>query len=673
MPHYPLLLIGKQIEQFRLEEFIAKGAMGMLFRAFDTVLIRTVAIKLISKEADPELSEEENALQEEARKRLIQEAMAAGRLTHPNIVTIHSYGETEEFEYICMEYIRGRTLEDLLNAKKVLDATEALPIFQQILLALEVANEEHIVHRDIKPSNIMITEDGKIKVMDFGIAKLPSLSITMNGTALGTPHYMSPEQISGEKVDIRSDLFSLGAVMYEVLTGQKPFKGENTAALTYRIIQTVPTPPRVINIHIPQDVEHVIKKAMEKDPKRRYQTPKEMNLEIVGIMDKLNSQADSNEDATVIAKAHVNGASANPADEHNFDKTIAYPIPAETEVPGNEDSSISDNKVEPPTIGEKINTPSNTPESLSKEKPESDLMDQPSNFPPKRKKSHFGKLGMTIFVAFVVAFIWYRLFLNHQQTPSPESIPTDSTAAKVELNALKDVQSSQPSIPPAPSPSDANTSQPQTSQIMSPQPTSTPEPPVQVTEPQVASGANDSSLINEPSPQQPIAEQSADEGVQGQKLVESLVTQAKSTLVSDPKNSIKLLEDALAIDPQNEEAKLQLGRWYTFRKDFPSAIRYYQDVLQINNQSALAYFNLAYIYLSQREYDQAIRTYDSCLSLNPEYKDEVLTNLAFCHYKKNEFDLAKKLLNEAIRINTNNRLAKKYLQMVEKNTTATKK
>ena len=140
-----------------------------------------------------------------------------------------------------------------MNEAKVLAVEEAVAIFDQILQALEMSSREQIVHRDIKPTNIMIMGDKRVKVMDFGIAKIPSLSITTTGTVLGTPYYMSPEQISGQKVDIRSDLFSVGAVFYQVLTGERPFEGESTVTLAYKIVQVEPIPPKVLNVHIPSD------------------------------------------------------------------------------------------------------------------------------------------------------------------------------------------------------------------------------------------------------------------------------------------------------------------------------------------------------------------------------------------------------------------------------------
>ncbi len=263
-------LIGIKVDQFRLDEYLAQGAMGLVFKARDTTLDRTVAIKLISKKDDLTVE------MAEARRRLIQEAQAAGRLTHPNIVTIYSYGDTEEFQYICMEYVVGRTLAEVLRECPVLDIEEALSIFEQILQALDAASHEGIVHRDIKPANIIITTEGKVKVMDFGIAKLPSLSMTTTGTVLGTPYYMSPEQISGQKVDTRSDIFSVGAVLYQALTGTRPFEGESTVALIYKIIQSEPVPANILNVRTSASVANVIKKALAKDPCQRFQTPAEM-------------------------------------------------------------------------------------------------------------------------------------------------------------------------------------------------------------------------------------------------------------------------------------------------------------------------------------------------------------------------------------------------------------
>jgi len=275
-------IIGKHIDQFTVESFIAEGSMGMVFKAYDSMLARVVALKLIPKNSQ-NATDTEALHREEAQKRLKHEAQTAGNLVHPNIVTIHSYGETDEFQYICMEYIRGKTLSQILKERGAIPVEEAIPILEQILLAVVTADKAGIVHRDIKPSNIMITEDNRVKVMDFGIAKLPSLSLTVTGMVLGTPFYMSPEQISGRKVDIRSDIFSLGAVFYELVTGVKPFEAENTTTLIYKIVQTDPIPPNIVNVNIPQAVARVIFRAMAKDPSQRYQKPAEMLKDVKAL------------------------------------------------------------------------------------------------------------------------------------------------------------------------------------------------------------------------------------------------------------------------------------------------------------------------------------------------------------------------------------------------------
>ncbi|HYA43582.1 MAG TPA: protein kinase [Syntrophobacteraceae bacterium] len=288
----PQQLAGKQVGDFRLEEYVASGAMGMVFKARDLTLDRTVAIKLIPRRAggDPEI--------DESRKRLIKEARAAGTLTHPNIVMIHSYGETDEFEFISMEFVKGDTLADLLNKKHVLQVNEALHIFEQILSALDVVNAQGIVHRDIKPTNIMINDQGLVKLMDFGIATLPSLSMTTPGTVLGTPLYMSPEQIAGRQVDTRSDIFSLGTVFYQSLTGATPFQGKDISDIALEILHGEPEPPDEINGQIPQFLSSIILKALAKDPADRYQNPQQMLADLTDLRTSV-SHTGAAGDATV--------------------------------------------------------------------------------------------------------------------------------------------------------------------------------------------------------------------------------------------------------------------------------------------------------------------------------------------------------------------------------------
>lgn len=671
----PDSLIGRQIDQFRLDQFIASGAMGMVFKSYDTVLHRTVALKLISKKADS------SPTMDEARRRLIQEAMAAGRLCHPNIVTIHCYGETEDFQYICMEHVTGKTLAEVLDAKKVLDTEEAVDIFEQVILALEAANQEHIVHRDIKPSNIMITPDKRVKVMDFGIAKLPSLSATTTGTVLGTPFYMSPEQISGQKVDIRSDIFSVGAVLYQVLTGQKPFDAESTVTLAYKIVQVEPIPPKILNIYIPHALEGICKKALAKDPVLRYQTPAEM-LKVIRELKEKGCASSSPADTTIKTK------------DLQWDKTIQIkrpearkedqpPSSVETPPPSRSSSSPSSdvesrqNKAEaeqkpsaPASTPPKMAVPSGEP-SISpsvKDKAEAKKIeevkeeDSPRPVPPApkptaakkgtapsksekpvSKKTISGKtLGIFLVLLVIVAgvVLFYHFRKNEAQYVSQPSA----------VAPAQPLESNLPTTSPPDTP---------TAQVVAP---STPPTVPQTTSPP-ATLSRQPSVDNLPVPAPNIG-QSQTGQVQPQDNADTLVQRAKSQIESDPAAAQGLLELALTLDPNNSEAILQMARLLTFRKDFQKAISYYQKALQLNFQAPEIYFNLGYIYLTLGNYDLAIQSYENCLRLSPPFTDEVLTNLAICHIKMNNPRQAKGLLQQALQVNPKNELAQYYLRTI---------
>ena len=430
----PESLVGKQIDQFTVSQYVARGAMGLVFKAFDTVLVRTVALKLIPKLVGDCLSEEKLLAREEARKRLIQEAKAAGRLAHPNIVTIHSYGETDEFEYICMEYVCGKTLFQVIKESKIISIEEAISIVEQILLALVAANQEHIVHRDIKPSNVMITTDNRVKVMDFGIAKLPSLSMTLTGVVLGTPFYMSPEQISGQKVDIRSDIFSVGAVFYEMVTGNRPFEAENTTALAYKIVQVEPVPPWILNLHIPNKVGNIILQALIKDPGRRYQTPSEMLSGLKALRHTRISEKIDAAETMVIARSL------------DFKQTIQLEKAAEEEEEEDQEHP-SDN--EPPKVQLEG-------ENAAKKKTTARLSAHPS--PEKKEESAATVLkwaissrtllivSVLVLVAISAVFLLFRGMSHHPK----EANPTFSAKQNVADSSTQPQPAAQPQLMPDP-------------------------------------------------------------------------------------------------------------------------------------------------------------------------------------------------------------------------------
>jgi serine/threonine protein kinase len=243
---------------------LGRGAMGVVYRALDPSIGRTVAIKTIKLTEFVEIGEKTHL-----RDRLLREAQSAGILSHPNIVTIYDVGEENNIAYIAMEFVNGPTLEHLLNSSGT-DQQLILNIIQQTAAALDYAHKRGIVHRDIKPANIMIDEGITAKIADFGVAKIQSQQMTQLGTILGTPNYMSPEQIQGLPVSGAADQFSLAVIAYELLTGEKPFSAETMTTLMFKLLKEDPEPPQRINPSLGWQVETVLKRAMAKEPADRY-------------------------------------------------------------------------------------------------------------------------------------------------------------------------------------------------------------------------------------------------------------------------------------------------------------------------------------------------------------------------------------------------------------------
>jgi serine/threonine-protein kinase len=275
---------------------LGRGSMGVVYEGFDPVIGRTVAIKTMLTEG---LAPEEYR---EFRARFQREAQAAGVLSHPNIVNVFDYGEDNGILYLIMEYLQGTSLEKLVEGKKVLPIETIIPMCEQVCGALDHAHERGIVHRDIKPANIMILNNGMVKVTDFGIAKMVSMGMTQAGLVLGTPNYMSPEQVKGRQVDGRSDIFSLGIILYDLVTGEKPFPGQNITTVIYKIINENPVPPRELDATIHPGLSYVICKALAKSPEERYQTGRELADDLKNYR-QLGGQAAAPSSATMILNA----------------------------------------------------------------------------------------------------------------------------------------------------------------------------------------------------------------------------------------------------------------------------------------------------------------------------------------------------------------------------------
>jgi predicted Ser/Thr protein kinase len=292
-------MVGKTVSHYRILEKLGGGGMGVVYKAEDTKLGRMVALKVLPPErvADPS-----------RRRRFIQEARAASALNHPNIITIYDIDEADGVHFIAMEYVQGKTLDRLI-ARHGLRVSEALKYAVQMAAALAKAHSAGIVHRDLKPTNVMVTDDGLVKVLDFGLAKLTEAAptseaetvatvgpATEEGTIVGTVGYMSPEQAEGKSVDARSDIFSFGSVLYEMLTGQRAFQGETKASTIAAILREEPKPLSQVAEGLPHEVERLVKRCLRKDREHRFQTMADLKV----ALEELKEESDSGELAEAV-------------------------------------------------------------------------------------------------------------------------------------------------------------------------------------------------------------------------------------------------------------------------------------------------------------------------------------------------------------------------------------
>jgi serine/threonine protein kinase len=282
------------LNRYELLEKIGEGGMGSVYKAKCHVLNRFVAVKILKTELNND---------EDFVARFKREATSVARLSHPNIVNVHDVGAEEHINFIVMEYIDGKTLKQVIKANGRINSQEILDIAYQIAKALECAHKSNIIHRDIKPDNIMIMEDNMVKVMDFGIAKVADSRTVTNVSIMGSVRYFSPEQAKGNLVDGRTDIYSLGVVMYEMATGQVPYNAESSISIAMMHIQEPVIPPKEIISDIPENINQVILRSMEKEPIKRYQTAREMADILKTIKEYPNFKININkeaEDATMI-------------------------------------------------------------------------------------------------------------------------------------------------------------------------------------------------------------------------------------------------------------------------------------------------------------------------------------------------------------------------------------
>jgi serine/threonine-protein kinase len=289
----------EKIGRYQVLERVGKGGMGVLYRGFDPVLDREVAIKLMHADFSEDT--------EQMRPRFYREARAAAKLNHRNIVTIFEFAEESNIPYIVMEFLKGTPLGARMRSQPPLTLDDKLNVVAQLCDGLAYAHEQGVVHRDVKPDNVFILEDGQVKLLDFGIAKLQTSTLTRQGDVLGSASYMSPEQVGGsESVDGRADIFSTGVVLYELLTGKKPFEGDSPTAVIVKILKDEPNPIDAAATGLPADVIGAVMKALAKDPANRFQTADAFSRELQTIRKGLHpSVSKPNMDETRFASTQV--------------------------------------------------------------------------------------------------------------------------------------------------------------------------------------------------------------------------------------------------------------------------------------------------------------------------------------------------------------------------------
>src|SRR5579862_5721737 len=306
--------------KYEVRREIGRGAMGVVYEGYDPLIKRLVALKTIRSD---QLAGEEAG---NVIARFRREAQAAGRLSHPNIVSIYDFGEDNGVWYIAMEFIKGRELKEFFEANERFTIADIVRIMSQMLNALDYSHRQGVIHRDIKPANIFVLPDGSVKVADFGIAHIESSNLTQVGTVLGTPSYMSPEQIMGLPIDGRSDLFSAGVILYQFLTGERPFAGSATTTMQ-KVLKEDPLPPSSLNVQAPVAMDGVVRKALAKRPEERFQTAQEFAAAIRAAAEgmgaavlPLQAKAAGSTDATLV----------NPAAEATLVNAPSAPIAAAT-------------------------------------------------------------------------------------------------------------------------------------------------------------------------------------------------------------------------------------------------------------------------------------------------------------------------------------------------------
>ncbi len=312
--------MAKKIGKYEIIREIGAGSMGAVYEALDPLIQRKVAIKTIKKEL---LGSDGDS---DLLKRFQQEAQAIGQLHHPNITAVFEYGEDSGESFIAMTFAEGRDLKSYFDKQEKFSLEDICRIMEQLLDALAFSHKHNIFHRDIKPANIMVQDNGSIMVTDFGIARLESSELTQAGVVMGTPSYMSPEQLIGQRVDGRTDIFSSGVILYQFLTGEKPFTGSTVASIMHKIMNLLPVPPSDIDMTIPSYFDDIVAKSLAKKRDERYANAEEFKKDIKWASAKLKDRTHSMvSEQTQVLPAKAPAQEPSGSDDSFYDETVVLP------------------------------------------------------------------------------------------------------------------------------------------------------------------------------------------------------------------------------------------------------------------------------------------------------------------------------------------------------------
>lgn len=630
-------LNDQQFGKYKLLSRIAQGGMAELYLAklsgyegFE----KLVAIKKIL----PDLAEETNLI-----KAFIDEAKLAAFLQHPNIVQIYDFGSVNDTYYIAMEYLYGKDLKIVTRQYKekgmLLSLGNALYIATQVCAGLDYAHKLkdfqgkplNIIHRDIGPHNVFITYDGQVKIIDFGIAKAATqVNKTQHGSIKGKITYMSPEQAKGEKIDHRSDIYAMGILLYEMVTHERMFDGENTYSVFSKVLESEYRPAQEVNRELPKDLCRIIDRALEKDPEKRYQSAEEMLTDLEKCIHRLSIIPSYRNLARFMNKLFGEG----PADEDE-----AY----ETE--NSEKSS--------PTL--KLS-------EMSDLLPEKTLLLSEAALPYSKKLI----TKFAFYVLFLMASIIILLVIIKRPEPIMNYFRFKVSSNESALGPASGKVSKLISKPASKIPSTSDRGN-----IMSMEGASDSGDLTHDTDsPGLKEGialltaekfAEAAALFEEILPTEP------QEGKRVSELYsQSLVGQASTISANMPEKAKALLLKAVKMNPDSPQGHFLLGRIYTEQKDYTSAIASYQTAIELDPQMANAFFNLGYIYAIKKNYNKAEEMFSRVVALSPPFLDEALYNLAIIQRKMGNIQACIKNLEKAIAVNPENNNAKKLLGTLKK-------